>query len=86
MKSKQEVEGIVYDILTELSGISVDDIKSTSNIVLDLNTDSLDTVHMINMLEEQFTLAISDSAAENLVTVADVVEYCCKHQGTGHEL
>ena len=40
-----------------------------------MGADSLDTVELIMSLEDEFSIEISDSEAENAKTVKDVVDY-----------
>jgi len=65
----------VQQIIAEQLGTDVDDITLESNIVDDLDADSLDVIEMLMMLEEEFDIEIPDAEAEKLVTVGDVVEY-----------
>ena len=46
-----------------------------STFVDDLAADSLDIVELVMAIEEEFGIEISDSDAEKIVTVGDVVKY-----------
>ena len=45
-----------------------------SNLVEDLEADSLDAVEIIVRIEEEFDLQVDDEAAENVKTVGDLVK------------
>lgn len=65
----------VQQIISEQLGTDVDDITLESNIVDDLDADSLDVIEMLMMLEEEFDIEIPDKDLDDLNTVGDVVEY-----------
>ena len=65
----------VQQIISEQLGTDVDEVTLESNIVDDLDADSLDVIEMLMMLEEEFDIEIPDSDTEKLITVGDVVEY-----------
>ncbi|EAH9136584.1 acyl carrier protein, partial [Campylobacter upsaliensis] len=52
-----------------------DAVKMESKIVEDLGADSLDVVELVMALEEKFGVQISDSDAEKLIKIEDVVNY-----------
>ena len=72
------VDSNIRQLLAEQLGVNLDDIKDESNIVLDLNADSLDVIELVVTIEEFYDIDIPDSDAEKLATVADVVVYVQK--------
>lgn len=50
-------------------------IEIDTNLMQDLEADSLDSVEIIMAVEEEFDLAIPDDDAEKFRTVRDLVEY-----------
>lgn len=52
-----------------------EDITPETSFIDDLGTDSLDTIELIMALEEKFGIEIPDEDAEEMHTVADVVNY-----------
>ena len=60
-----------------LHELDIDEEKITmdSNILEDLEADSLDVVDMVMSLEDEFGVEIPDEEIENLHTVGDVVRY-----------
>ncbi len=70
----------IRDITADKLSVETDDIKPESSFTDDLNADSLDVIELIMALEEEFgtddqPLEISDSEAEGLHTVGDVIEF-----------
>lgn len=68
----------VRDVIAAILHIDADRIISPARIVEDLGASSLDMVEMITALEDVFGLAITDSDAASLRTVADVNELMAK--------
>lgn len=71
----EKVKAIIADKLS----IEEDEITMESSFIEDLGADSLDIVELIMALEDEFELEIPDEEAENITTVADVVEYIREH-------
>ena len=77
------IEERLYEIIAESLSVNIEDIKSDSSFIDDLDTDSLDVVEMIMAMESEFStddndLEISDEEAENIVTVADALAFLDK--------
>ncbi|MBA3237887.1 MAG: acyl carrier protein [Parachlamydiaceae bacterium] len=71
MSVKEEVISIVAEQL----GLNQNDVSVSKSFVEDLNADSLDLTELIMTFEERFSCDISESDAEQLKTVGDVVDY-----------
>lgn len=65
----------VRQLVGEHLNESIEKIKPESRFIADLGADSLDTVEIIMMLEEEFELEIPDEDAEKIITVRDAVDY-----------
>lgn len=65
----------VKKIIAEQLGINAASITEDSKIADDLGADSLDIVEMVMAFTDEFGIDIPDEAAENIVTVGDVVNY-----------
>jgi acyl carrier protein len=65
----------VQALLVDKLGCDKNEVDMTSNIINDLGADSLDCVEIIMDLEREFNIAIDDDDAENLHTVAHIVNY-----------
>ena len=76
------VEQDIKDIIVEQLGVDKDEISPEKSFVEDLNADSLDLTELIMTFEEKFGLEISESEAEQLKTVADVIEFVSKKNVT----
>jgi len=76
MSIKEEVINIVVEQL----GVNREDVLPSKSFVEDLNADSLDLTELIMTFEERFSCDISESEAEKLKTVADVIAYIEAHQ------
>lgn len=73
--SENEIFEKVKEIISEGLGVNEKNIKMESTFVEDLSADSLDIVELVMTLEEEFDIEISDSDAEKIITVGDVVGY-----------
>ena len=65
----------VRSILAEQLGADAEDITLDTNIMKDLEADSLDVVEIIMAIEDEFEIEIPDEDAEQLQTVAGIVKY-----------
>ena len=73
--TKEEVESRVREIIVEKFQVAAEKVKGDAKLDADLGADSLDLVDLMMMLEDKFSLNISDEEAENIKTVNDVVDY-----------
>lgn len=67
----EKIKAIIADEL----GIEEDIIELESDLTDDLGADSLDAVELIMAIEEEFDVQIDDSAAQEIKTVQDIVDY-----------
>jgi acyl carrier protein len=74
------VEQEVVNIVVEQLGVNREDVSLSKSFVEDLNADSLDLTELIMTFEERFSCDISESEAEKLKTVGDVVTYIESHK------
>ncbi len=65
----------IVDVLSKQLRIDPADIHDNSDIMDDLNADSLDLVEILMVLESEMGITISDEDALKLKTVGDVTEY-----------
>lgn len=72
------IEQEVKEIIVEQLGVEASEIDAEKSFVEDLNADSLDLTELIMTFEEKFGLEISESDAEKLKTVGDVIEFINK--------
>jgi acyl carrier protein len=69
------VEQEVIDIIVEQLGVDREEVAAEKSFVEDLNADSLDLTELIMTFEEKFGFEISESEAEKLRTVGDVIKF-----------
>ncbi len=63
------------EIIVNQLDISEDDVTLDTNLVEDLEADSLDLVEVIMAIEDEFSIEIPDESMDSFKTVADVVDY-----------
>ena len=69
----------IRDLLTEQLDIPADSITPESDIIDDLEADSLTVLDMVMTLEDEFDIEIPDEDVEKLRTVGSVVSYIEDH-------
>lgn len=65
----------VKEVLLENLGCSEDDITMETDLVEDLEADSLDIVELSMALEDEFDIEVEDEDFEKLKTVKAIIEY-----------
>ena len=69
----------IRDLLAEQLDIPADSITPGSDIIDDLEADSLTVLDMVMTLEDEFDIEIPDEDVEKLRTVGSVVSYVEDH-------
>ena len=70
----------IRDIIVEQLSVEPSMVTEDTNLMKDLEADSLDAVEIIMAIEEQFDIEIPDDEAEKFQTVEDLVEYVEEHK------
>ncbi|WP_426489587.1 acyl carrier protein [Leptospira interrogans serovar Copenhageni] len=65
----------VKSIIVEQLGVDESEVTPEAHFIDDLGADSLDTVELVMVLEEEFGIEISDEDAEKIQTVGDVTKF-----------
>ena len=65
----------IRNIIIEQLRCSEEDVKMETNLMKDLEADSLDAVEIIMAIEEEYDIEVPDEEAEQFVTVADLVGF-----------
>lgn len=67
----EEIRGFMADKL----GLDVSKLTDDIRFIDDLGTDSLDAVELFMKLEDEYSIEITESEAQELQTVKDVIEF-----------
>lgn len=65
----------IRDIIVEQLSVDQSLVTMETNLMKDLEADSLDAVEIIMGIEEEFGIEIPDDEAEKFQTVGDLVKY-----------
>lgn len=68
----------IAEIIADQFGVEVDDIKMETDLVKDLDADSLDVVEVVMALEDLYGIEIPDDDVEEALsvpTIGAVIEY-----------
>ncbi|MFV0413233.1 MAG: acyl carrier protein [Oscillospiraceae bacterium] len=65
----------IRQILVDQLDLEEDRITMDSDIIEDLEADSLDVVDLIMSMEDEFGVEVPDDQIENFKTVGDIVRY-----------
>lgn len=65
----------VIDIIAEELSVDPSEITEDSNLVEDLDADSLAVVDLVMSIEDAFNVEIPDTEVENLKTVGEIVQF-----------
>ena len=71
----------IKDIIAEQLDVDKNDITPETNLMKDLEADSLDAVEIIMAIEEEFGIEIPDEQAEEFQVVSSIVAYVEKQVG-----
>lgn len=69
------IEEQVINVVADQLAVDKEKITRETSFVNDLGADSLDTVELIMELEEEFDLTIPESAAEQIQTVGQAIDF-----------
>lgn len=65
----------IRDIIAEQLGAEKKDITMSTNLMKDLEADSLDAVEIVMAIEDEFEIEIPDEDAEQFQLVSNLVRY-----------
>ncbi|NLD10327.1 acyl carrier protein [Aminicella lysinilytica] len=69
----------IRDIIVEQLSVDESMVTMDTNLMKDLEADSLDAVEIIMAIEEEFDIEIPDEEAEKFQLVGDLVKYVDEH-------
>ena len=70
----------VIDIIAETLEIDKGDITMKTNLIKDLDIESLDLVDLVAAFEDEVGVEIADKDIKDIQTVGDIVEYIEDHE------
>jgi len=74
-----DIKDRVRAIVVKHLGVDAEKVTDEASFSETLGADSLDTVELVMVFEEEFGIEISDDAAVRIGKVSDVVAYIEKH-------
>lgn len=69
----------IQEIIVDVLGVEKDSVTMDSNLMDDLNADSLDALDIATQIEESLSVKIPDEDFAKFETVKDIVEYIENH-------
>lgn len=69
----------VTEILLDYTEVPVGEITLKTDLINDLDLNSLDVVNIVVAFEDEFDIEIPDRAIRDLTTVGDIVKYLETH-------
>jgi len=82
------VEERVKAVTANILKLNVDEIKNDDNFTADLGAESVQSIELVAMFEEEFGIEMDEDAALSVETVGDAVKFIakvCKEQGVDVE-
>jgi acyl carrier protein len=81
---EERVKAVTADVLK----LNVDEINIDDNFTADLGAESVQSIELVAMFEEEFGIEMDEDAALSVQTVGDAVDFItdvCKQQGVDIE-
>ena len=82
------VEERVKAVTANILKLNIDEIKIDDNFTADLGAESVQSIELVAMFEEEFGIEMDEDAALSVETVGDAVKFItavCKEQGVDVE-
>ena len=76
---KEEMKKEVISLIADTLEIEKENINEKSNLVSDLDVESLDLVGLVVAFEDKYNVEIPDSEIKNLQTVEDIISFIEKN-------
>ena len=70
----------IIDLIAETLDVDKKKLNEKTNLVKDLEIESLDLVDLVAAFEEKFDIEIADKDIKNLQTVGDIIKYAEEHE------
>lgn len=65
----------ISELIADQLGIETSEITMDTDLMLDLNADSLDAVEVLTQIEEEYGIEIPDEETENFHIVGNIVRF-----------
>lgn len=65
----------IKEMIVEQLGVDVNELGPDTNLMRDLEADSLDAVEIIMAIEDEYDIEIPDEDAEKLQTIKEIANY-----------
>ena len=78
-KNNMNLNNEVIEIISEVTEIPKENIKLESNLLTDLELESLDIVNLIAEFEKKYKISIKDEEIKCFQTVEDIINYIEKN-------
>lgn len=75
------IEARVREVICDQLGVKPEEVSPGSELIKDLELDSLDSVELIMAIEEEFNIEISDEDAAKMNKVQDIIQYVLEKLG-----
>ena len=69
----------IINIISKTLEINKEEINENTNLLADLDIESLDLVNLVVAFEEKYGMEIPDQDIKNLQTVKDIINYIESH-------
>ena len=69
----------IIDLISSTLEIDKKKINESTNLIADLDVESLDLVDLVAAFEEKYDIEIPDKDVKNLQTVGDIIKYLKSH-------
>lgn len=79
--SLKDVEDRILDVLKKFDKVDPSKVHVDAHLVNDLGLDSLDVVEVVMAFEDEFSIEVNDTDAENVLTVQDAIKLVSKQLG-----
>lgn len=77
--NKEGIKEKVISLIADTLEIDKNSINEKSNLVSDLDVESLDLVNLVVAFEDEYNLEIPDNEIKNLQTVEDIINFIEKN-------
>jgi acyl carrier protein len=74
MAQTENLEKEIISIISDVSGFDIEEITPETNLMKDLEVDSIKAIEITVAIEKKFKISVRDEDVPNITTVAQAVE------------